>query len=400
MKNIFKTTLMVLCGAAVMASCSDDRDSNPVLNTNGDVTFRLNAPAIGSSVLDLSRSTGLELTWSQPVLTEDNAPLGQAGVYGVSYVAQLSKDGNFTKSFTEALAEVTDENGDYMGTPTGQDYTELTTKYSSCASAISATELNTAFNELNVWSDEASVPESASAYIRIVCRLYKTNGTTVTLATSNTQPINATGITWTDVTAQPVEISYLWVPGAGNGWSHDVAPILTSDEETGNIYTGYAYLNGEFKFTTTADWQGTEYNNGSFTSTTENIDCGDGAGGNINCTGEAGMYWLEVNVKTGELLATPVKWGVVGGFNSWSVADGEIIDMTFDETNHCLKCTPTFDTDTKWKFARDNAWDYNFGGSLDALVAGGDDITATAGTHTIKLYIERPSVDGYHATIE
>ncbi len=123
---------MVLCGAALLASCADDRDSNPVLNTNGDVTFHLNAPAIGGATLDLAKSEGVELSWSQPVLTEPNAPLGQAGVYGFSYVAQLSKDGNFTKSFTKALAEVTDEEGNYTGAPEGQDYTTLPTKYTSC----------------------------------------------------------------------------------------------------------------------------------------------------------------------------------------------------------------------------------------------------------------------------
>ena len=68
MKNIFKTALMALMGIVLFSACEDDRDSNPVLNTSGDVTFHLNAPEIGTALVDLASSEGIELTWNQPVL--------------------------------------------------------------------------------------------------------------------------------------------------------------------------------------------------------------------------------------------------------------------------------------------------------------------------------------------
>lgn len=191
----------------------------------------------------------------------------------------------------------------------------------------------------------------------------------------------------------PAKESYLWVPGNGNGWNHGVAPVLVSTD--GEIYTGYAYMNGEFKFTPVGDWSA-EYNNGSFSTVSDNIDLGDGGGGNLNFTGAPGMYFFTVNPGEGTLTATPVTWSIIGGFNNWG---GDEV-MTYDESNHCLSCTVTFDTDTEWKFRRDSDWTYNFGGTLDALVQDGGNFTATAGTHTIQLFIERPAQDGLHATMD
>ncbi|MDO4195041.1 MAG: hypothetical protein Q4D33_02695, partial [Prevotellaceae bacterium] len=111
MKNIFKTSLMALAGLVVFSACEDDRESNPVLNTSGNATFVLNAPEVGASSVDLALSKGVAMTWNQPDLTDLHAPLGNVGSYGFSYAVQVSKDGNFTKSFDEAKAEATDAEG-------------------------------------------------------------------------------------------------------------------------------------------------------------------------------------------------------------------------------------------------------------------------------------------------
>ncbi|MDO4803043.1 MAG: hypothetical protein Q4A15_12830, partial [Prevotellaceae bacterium] len=109
--------------------------------------------------------------------------------------------------------------------------------------------------------------------------------------------------------------------------------------------------------------------------------------------------FLTVNPGAGIVDAQSVKWGIVGGFNSWSVDDGKIIDMTYNTASHALEAQVTFDTDTEWKFARDNAWTVNFGGALDALVQDGGNFSTTAGSYTISLKIEREN-DGYSASIQ
>lgn len=394
MKNITKSALVALCGAAVLVSCEDDRDSNPVLIDNGNVTFVLNTPEFEGNTILLSETASLPLSWSQPVLTDNNAPLGMAGNYGLIYTVQLSNSGSFTKSFAEALAEVTNEEGDFTGVPTGYDYTSLTSVQSSCKASILCEEVNKALNELNLWAQD-EVPGSTTTQLRVVAQLAKTDGTFKNLATSNTVNITAAP-TWIDVMAKPAKVAYLWMPGNGNGWSHDNCPVLISTD--GEIYTGYAYMDGDFKFTFQAAWAD-ELNNGSFTEAKGGIDLGDGAGGNIGFTNDPGMYFLTVNPGAGIVEAQPVKWGIVGGFNSWSVDDGKIVDMVYNTGSHALEAVVNFDTDTEWKFARDNAWTVNFGGAFDALEQDGPNFSTAAGTYTISLKIEREN-DGYSASIK
>ena len=64
MKNIIKYYAILLCGLLAFASCSDDRDSNPKLQS--PTTFTLNAPIYGSSAINLATSTALNFVWSQP----------------------------------------------------------------------------------------------------------------------------------------------------------------------------------------------------------------------------------------------------------------------------------------------------------------------------------------------
>ena len=394
MKKIYSSALLLLAGAFAMTSCDKDLDSNPTLITNGGqpLPIVLNTPEFGQQAIALGSTEVLPLTWSQPSLTDLNAPLGAAGSMGLSYAVQVSKDGNFTKTFEAALAEVTDEEGNYTGVPTGYDYVDLVTTYSSCKAEVSADELNTAVNQLNIWADASQVT-AADVYLRVLGIQTNGDGTTKTLAVSNVEKVTLLAGEWIDVLAVPAKESYLWIPGNGNGWNHGVCPVLVSSD--GEVYTGYAYMDGEFKFTPVGDWSA-EYNNGSFTSVSDNIDLGDGGGGNIKFTGDAGMYYFTVDLTSKSVTATAVTWSVIGGFNSWG---GDEV-LTYDTDNHCLSVDVNFADDTEWKFRRDYDWAVNYGGTLDNLVQDGPNFSATAGAHTIQLFIERPAQDGMYAVIK
>ena len=393
MKKIFSFATLLLTGTIAFTSCEKDIDSNPVLIQGGTpVEFTLNTPEFATLPVALAGTEGLTLSWSQPKLTAENAPLGQEGNMGLSYTVQVSKDGNFTKTFEAALAEVTDAEGNYTATPTGYDYVQLATTYASCKGELDVDELNAALNKLYIYDKDAPLPAS-DLFVRVLGIMTLGDNSFKTLASSNTVKMSLLPSEWIDVLAVPAKESYLWVPGNGNGWNHGVAPILVSND--GSVYTGYAYMNGEFKFTPVGDWSA-EYNNSSFTTVSDCIDLGDGGGGNINCTGAAGMYYFTVDVANKTIDATPVTWSIIGGFNSW----GGDEFMTYDEGNHCLSVTVTFDDATEWKFRRDSDWAINFGGSLDALEQDGSNFSATAGEHTIQLFIERPAQDGLHAVIK
>ena len=64
MKNIFKSTLLLLSTVFLFAACADDNDSNPTLLK--PTTFVLNETPYATSVIDLATSTGIPFTWNQP----------------------------------------------------------------------------------------------------------------------------------------------------------------------------------------------------------------------------------------------------------------------------------------------------------------------------------------------
>ena len=401
MKKIFSFATLLLTSTIALVSCDKDIDSNPVLTQNDEpVRITLNTPEFAQQAVALSGTESLTLSWSQPQLTPDNAPLGQSGNMGLSYVVQVSKDGNFTKTFDAALAEVTDDEGNYTDTPSGYNYIQLATTYASCKGELDVDELNTALNKLYIYDKDAALPAS-DLYVRVLGVMTLGDNSTKTLAVSNVVKMSLIASEWIDVLAVPAKEAYLWIPGNGNGWNHGVAPILVSND--GTVFTGYAYMDGEFKFTPVGDWSA-EYNNGSFTTVSSNIDLGDGGGGNINFTGAAGMYYFTVDIENKVIDATEVTWSIIGAFNNW---DGDEV-MTYDTDKHCLTVDINFAEETQWKFRRDKSWDVNLGAKgddepstdMDGLVANGKNFVGKAGEHTIQLFIERPAQDGLHAVIK
>ena len=170
----------------------------------------------------------------------------------------------------------------------------------------------------------------------------------------------------------------LWTPGNSNGWSHDNSNMLfTSDYVT---YTGYAYLNGSFKFSNAADWNHTNYG----TTGTEGELSTNGGAGNLE-TAE-GVYWASVNIPN--LTYTLVKIetiGLIGGFNGW----GSSLPMTAQINGpKDLKYVGevTLKAGEEFKFRANDGWDINLGGTFAALEPNGANLSvAEDGTYEVVL---------------
>ncbi|MDE5678268.1 DUF5115 domain-containing protein [Phocaeicola sp.] len=186
---------------------------------------------------------------------------------------------------------------------------------------------------------------------------------------------------------------FIYVPGNHQGWAPATAPALQSASFDG-IYTGYSYLNGEFKFTKGHSWEDGEYNSSHFTTVTGGFVLGEG-GGNINMP-EAGFYQIKANIAKGELSAVPVQWGIIGDATpgQWDADQ----DMVWDSEKKCWTATIIL-TDGTIKFRANDGWDINLGGATDNLVEGGDNIAVTAGTYDICLYAERTDSDKIYCTL-
>lgn len=150
MKNKYIIGALLVGIISLFASCSDDNDSNPTLIQPKE--FVLNTPAYANATIDLEKSTGLELTWSQPKYTADNAPIN------ATYEVQVSPTNSFTISTDEAAA---DESGEKV-----PDYAVLSNTTQKCNISASAEEMDKALVKILKWT-EGNVPAEQEMYIRV-----------------------------------------------------------------------------------------------------------------------------------------------------------------------------------------------------------------------------------------
>lgn len=150
MKNKYIIGALLVGIISLFASCSDDNDSNPTLIQ--PKKFVLNTPAYANATIDLEKSTGLELTWSQPKYTADNAPIN------ATYEVQVSPTNSFTVSTDEAAA---DESGEKV-----PDYAVLSNTTQKCNISASAEEMDKALVKILKWT-EGNVPAEQEMYVRV-----------------------------------------------------------------------------------------------------------------------------------------------------------------------------------------------------------------------------------------
>ena len=209
---------------------------------------------------------------------------------------------------------------------------------------------------------------------------------------------NMMDLTWS-YTAVSFE-QYVYFIGATDGWAaSDQRVEAVSD----GVYTGYVYIadpNGwgvEFKFQKRAgDWaDDSQLNSNNMAEVTGDFEK---TGDNFKASAGEGVYYVELDLTTNTLKGTLItNMNLVGDFNGWNPAD-DSQQMKWDAENFCYVITGAGVTASGWKFTTNNSWDVNLGGTIDKLVANGDNLSVV-GT-TIKLYPTRKTSDNIYATVE
>lgn len=180
-----------------------------------------------------------------------------------------------------------------------------------------------------------------------------------------------------DMTYSFQKMSYLYTPGASNGWSQAASQMLVYNADKG-YYEGYVHLSGEFKFTSALDWDGTNYGNAGEDGKLST----DGGAGNLTVA-EDGLYYCIVNVENLTYTATLItSYGAIGGFNNW---EAQTV-MTPSEDFLTWTGDVTFAAGDEWKFRGNDNWDINLGGDINNLVWNGSNLVAPgAGTYQVTL---------------
>lgn len=185
-----------------------------------------------------------------------------------------------------------------------------------------------------------------------------------------------------DMTYAIDKMTYLYTPGNSNGWNQGESQMLTYDAESGK-FTGFAHLNGEFKFTNQPNWDGTNYGS---TGTEGELSTDPGAG-NLNAAAD-GLYYCEVDIDNLTYTITPITtWGLIGDFNGW----GSSVAMTSSEDFLIWTGEITVEEGNGWKFRANDDWAINLGGALTKLVANGDNLVLN-GAGTFKITLDFTSI--------
>ena len=405
MKNKYIIGALLVGIISLFASCSDDNDSNPTLIQPKE--FVLNTPAYANATIDLEKSTGLELTWSQPKYTADNAPIN------ATYEVQVSPTNSFTVSTDEAAA---DESGEKV-----PDYAVLSNTTQKCNISASAEEMDKALVKILKWT-EGNVPAEQEMYIRV--NAYILEGTSrLNPVASNSVKLNVKPYYIELKDAVPT-MWYLVGNMFGAKWGNNkdigvdalpmfLKPNFSYDKKTGAgeiEYTNY-FLTGDYNEKAECDgagfkilplsfnWDNSMNADGATKGTIINRN-GGSDGGHIVAP-EAGYYTITLNTadntaKMEKYEGNVTNYGTIqitGSFNEW--ADTPMLPYNTEGVeNHAwyyVMDVPAGQT-AQFKFKIAGSWDTSWGyGAADGAInmygkcdAGGKNIGLAEGKYVIS----------------
>lgn len=405
MKNKYIIGALLVGIISLFASCSDDNDSNPTLIQPKE--FVLNTPAYANATIDLEKSTGLELTWSQPKYTADNAPIN------ATYEVQVSPTNSFTVSTDEAAA---DESGEKV-----PDYAVLSNTTQKCNISASAEEMDKALVKILKWTEE-NVPAEQEMYVRV--NAYILEGTSrLNPVASNSVRLNVKPYYIELKDAVPT-MWYLVGNMFGAKWANDknigvdalpmfLKPNFSYDKKTGAgeiEYTNY-FLTDDYNDKAECDGAGFKILPASFnwdysmnadgaTKGTIIYRNGGSDGGHIVAP-EAGYYTITLNTadntaKMEKYEGAVNNYGTIqisGSFNDWT--DTAMLPYNTEGVeNHAwyyVMDVPAGDT-AQFKFKIAGSWETSWGyGAEDGAInmygkceSGGKNIGLAEGKYVIS----------------
>ena len=226
MKKILKSALLIMMGLVMFTSCEDDNDSNPIVKTPTE--FHLNTPALAATNIDLTNSSAIVFTCSQP-----NYGFPASTMYKV----QVSLKEDMT------------------------DFVELDQSFPNTVCSVDAAILASTLTtmELNAGKSEADFPMDVKVYVRM--RAYMT--------TDTGSPVADTEILSNVTCLENVHLNYslapvttpehLYVVGGFCGWdwgnSFEFVPVYDHPE----MYWRMVWIDeAGVKINTAKEWDGNQ----------------------------------------------------------------------------------------------------------------------------------------------
>lgn len=385
MNKIFKSALLLMGAALMFTSCSDDRDSNPVLQQ--PESFVLNTPAYAEQAIDLANSESVNLTWSQP----------DYGGFPVAaeYTVEVSATNEWNTPYT---AEVADETGE-----TQCDYYAFENVFSSCEAKISAADMAKALVVICNYVD-GEIPAQQEVYARV-----KANTPGAREVVSNVVKLLVSPYYIELKPADPV-LWYMvgncigsndWDNGGDGSIGTGLVPLLPMPDAdvdaNGNtvlVYAGYFPAGGQFKFVKIPGKWDDQMNFTNIDSNDAGVTDEDGDNHNIGIP-EDGFYYIEMNTVTNKV--TIMKWTganteyetitMPGDYQGWDAGSTPMTAMgkRGNTQTHDWYLDATYDANAELKFAN-GSWDVNWGATAFPFgygTNGGPNIPVKAGAYRV-----------------
>ncbi len=152
------------------------------------------------------------------------------------------------------------------------------------------------------------------------------------------------------------KITYLWIPGAYQGWdfSKPISRLLQGDD---GIFRGFVYLpeGGEFKFASQPNWDGTAYGVGAEEGALDT----DAEAANLSAA--AGLYYIELDTETLTYVLLPLESvSLIGeGVGGWN--DGDDVEMTYDAASKSWVGFADAVAGAEYKVRFNKAWNITVG---------------------------------------
>ena len=240
MKNIIKSVLLVVMSLTLMTACSDDNDSNPSIQTPTE--FKLNTPALENTPIDLSNSSKIILTCSQP---------NYGYTASVQYTVQVATKDDMS------------------------DAVELSETSTSAKVEINANSLASALTNLYLaqGKTEADFPMDIKAYFRLKANIVTSNGNVVdgTEILSNTVSLNNIHLLFSLPAVNLPKNVY--VTGSFCDWDWAKSFDMVQVYGTEDTFWHLVYIDDSgIKFNSAAEWNGSE---AGYAGITVDGDCKD-----------------------------------------------------------------------------------------------------------------------------
>lgn len=190
-------------------------------------------------------------------------------------------------------------------------------------------------------------------------------------------------------------VSYVYVPGAYQGWNPSTADSLQS--ATGNgVYTGiinFTAGNNQFLITPAKNWNN-KYATGDAATTgatSASYTVTYNGANNFYAPTTAGQYWVTLNTNTNTLTIAPADYYSVIG--DAALGWGTDVDMKFSNGSQLWTLTTPLVSTGSFKFRKNHDWGTSYGWPTSAASAtltssNGNNISVTAsGTYALTFAV-------------